>query len=96
MLNSILHYMILFFVTGLFSLIYFKLLKNSLNKVLSKEKSFNYIYFSFILRMCLTLLFFFFVLKYYRSFIEIAIIIVAFVFFRYLSIRKDKNVIKKK
>ncbi len=96
MLNSILHYMILFFVTGLFSLIYFKLLKNSINKVLSKEKSFNYIYFSFILRMCLTLLFFFFVLKYYRSFIEIAIIIVAFVFFRYLSIRKDKNVIKKK
>ncbi len=96
MLNSILHYMILFFVTGLFSLIYFKLLKNSINKVLSKEKSFNYIYFSFILRMCLTFLFFFFVLKYYRSFIEIAIIIVAFVFFRYLSIRKDKNVIKKK
>lgn len=90
MFQTILHYLILVFVTGLFSMIYFKLLKSSMDKVLSKEKSVNHIYSSFLFRIGLAGLFFFLILKYYKEIEEIVLVVLTLMFFKYLATRKDK------
>ena len=90
MLETVLHYLILIFAVGCFSLIYFTLLRQSVDKVLSREKSVNYIYLSFLIRICLAGVFFFFLLKYYRNIRDFIFIILIFICFRYLMIRKDK------
>ena len=93
---TILHYLVLVFATALFTFIYFKFLRFSLDKVLSKEKSFNFIYFSFVARICLTILFFYILLKYYHDIQEIFIVIVIFLVCRYLILRNDRNIVKTK
>lgn len=92
---TILHYLILIFATGLFSFVYFKFLHFSLDKVLSKEKSFNFIYLSFFARICLTILFFYILLRYYHDIQEMFLIIVIFIICRYFILRNDKKNIKK-
>ncbi len=92
---TVLHYLILIFATALFAFVYFKFLKYSLDKVLSKEKSFNFIYFSFITRICLTILFFYILLKYYHEIQEIFVVIIVFLVCRYLVLKKDKKVSRK-
>ncbi len=95
-MSTILHYLILIFATAIFAFIYFKFLKYSLDKVLSKEKNFNFIYYSFIIRICLTILFFYVLLKYYNDIQEIFIVIVIFLCCRFLILRKEKNIQKEK
>lgn len=90
MLETVLHYLILIFAVGCFSLIYFTLLRQSVDKVLSREKSINYIYLSFLIRICLAGVFFFFLLKYYRNIRDFIFIILIFIGFRYIAIRRDK------
>ena len=94
-MQSILHYLILIFATGLFAFVYFKFLRSSLDKVLLKEKSFNFIYFSFLARIFLTILFFYVLLKYYHSIQELFIVVIVFMICRYIILRKDRKVIKK-
>ncbi|MBR1544362.1 MAG: hypothetical protein IJ638_00250 [Alphaproteobacteria bacterium] len=92
---NILRYLILIFTTALFALVYFRFLKFSLDKVLSKEKSFNFIYFSFIARILLTIVFFYLLLKYYHDIQEIFMVVIVFLICRFLVLRKDKSSIKK-
>lgn len=94
MLQNIFNYLTLIFITGLFSLIYFYLLKKSMDKVLTKQKSINHIYSSFLLRIFLAGLFFYLILKYYKKIEEFILIILTFAFFRYLATRKDKLNVK--
>lgn len=94
MLQTILHYLILVFITGLFSMIYFKLLKSSMDKVLSKQKSVNHIYSSFLLRISLAALFFFLILKYYKEVEEIVLVVLTLMFFKYLATKEDRRNIK--
>lgn len=90
-MTTILHYLTLIFATSLFTLLYFKFLKFSLDKVLSKEKSFNYIYVSFLIRFCLTLAFFYILLKYYHDIQEILLVIIVFLICRYFVLRMEKK-----
>ena len=90
MLETILHYLILIFAVGCFSLIYFTLLRQSVDKIFSREKSINYIYLSFLIRICLAGVFFFFLLKYYRNIRDFIFIILIFIGFRHIAIRRDK------
>ena len=94
MLQTILHYLILGFITGLFSMIYFKLLKSSMDKVLSKQKSVSHIYSSFLLRISLAALFFFLILKYYKEVEEIVLVVLTLMFFKYLATKEDRRNIK--
>ncbi len=94
-MTTILHYLVLIFVTLFFTILYFKFLKFSLDKVLSKEKSFNYIYVSFLTRFCLTLVFFYMLLKYYHDIQEILLVIIVFLICRYFILRNEKKFIKK-
>ena len=95
-MSTLLHYLVLVFATALFTFIYFKFLRFSLDKVLSKEKSFNFIYFSFVARICLTVFFFYILLKYYHDMQELLIVIIIFLVCRYLILRKDRNFAKAK
>ena len=94
-MQSILHYLILIFATGLFAFVYFKFLRFSLDKVLSKEKSFNFIYFSFLVRIFLTISFFYILLKFYHTIQELFMVVVVFMICRYVILRKDRKAIKK-
>ena len=93
---SILHYLTIIFVTGLFSLLYFFMLKlgmdNVVRKTLEKEKvDMSGFYSSLLLRIILAGVFFFFMLKYYRKIDEIVLIILTFIFVRYLAIGKERK-----
>ena len=95
MMDKIFHYLVLVFAVGIFSLVYFKLLRFSLDKVVMKEKPFSFLYISFFIRIILTVCFFYILLKYYHDIQEMLIAVVIFVICRYLILRKDKMVIKK-
>ena len=93
---TIIHYLILVFATGLFAFVYFKFLKYSLDKVLSKEKKFSFIYYSFVARICLTILFFYILLKYYHDVREMFIVIIIFLLCRFFILKKDRAIQKEK
>lgn len=95
-MTIILHYLILVFATGLFSFIYFKFLRYSLNKVLSKEKNFSFIYYSFMARVLLTIVFFYILLKYYHNIVDMFIVLVIFLVCRFLILRKDRKIKQRK
>lgn len=90
-MNSVLHYLLIVFITALFSVLYFLSIKIGVNKVFknSVEGKFNMeqVYFSFLLRFVLAGVFFFFLLKYYREIDEIIIIILTFIVVRFFIIK---------
>ena len=99
-MDKILHYLVIIFATGLFSVIYFAMLKSGMKKVLQRSRELNYVemnylYGSFLLRFFLAGVFFFFILKYYKRLDEIILVVATFVFIRYLEIKFEKSKIKK-
>lgn len=94
-MNNLTHYLVIFFATALFTLIYLKLLKNSVNKVIDGKKSFNYIYLSFVLRFVLAAVFLFCMLKYFNDIREIIIVICTFILLKTFYVRKVKNAERK-
>lgn len=94
-MENILSYLIIVFVTTLFSIVYFSLLKFGMNKVLSKEDekfgNLSYLYGSFVVRFILAGIFFFLLLKYYRALDELALVVVTFLVVRYVFIKKERK-----
>ncbi|MGN0929247.1 MAG: hypothetical protein ACI4N3_01250 [Alphaproteobacteria bacterium] len=100
-MENILSYLIIIFVTALFSIFYFAMLKLGMNKVLSKEDekfgNMGYLYGSFLLRFLLAGIFFFLLLKYYRDLDELALVVLTFLVVRYLIVKREKaKIINKK
>ncbi len=94
-MNNILSYIILILIVAGFASFHFFMIKKSVNKVTSNEKAFNYIYISFLLRLVLAFVFFYLLLKYYNDIRQIAVIIITFIFVKWLFVRYEKRKIKK-
>ena len=93
MLDIILHYTTLIFAVGCFTVIYFKLLRSTVNKVTSStntEGKVATVYTSFMARLLLAFAFFYCLLKYYNEIRDMIIMVVVFVFIRYLIVRHER------
>ena len=97
MLDNILHYTTLIFAVGCFTIIYFKLLSATVNRVTSdpSKGKVSAIYTSFLVRLFLAFVFFYCLLKYYGEIRDIIVMIFVFIAVRYLIIRHEKAVLLK-
>ena len=94
-MEKMLSYFIIIFVTALFSILYFVMLKFGMNKVLLREDekfgNMGYFYLSFLIRFILSGIFFFLLLKYYKALDELALIVLTFLVVRYFVIKREKK-----
>lgn len=90
-MNSVLHYLLIIFITALFTLLYFILLKLGVNRLfknsLQGQFSMGQVYSSFLLRFLLAGIFFFILLKYYSELDEILIIVLTFIVVKFFIVK---------
>ena len=88
-------YLFVVFVSALFSIIYFTMLKFGMNRVMTEEDTkfgnLTYFYTSFLIRFTLAGIFFFLMLKYYRALDEIALMVLTFLVVKYFFVRHERQ-----